>query len=262
MRTILLALLALAAFGLATQAARSQDRPRSEVGEDDFRNWRRASAGAPCSTPIAIPIAGNISYSNYPFKALRSLTAGEALVVFDVEDGTRISNARVIAAAPAGVFESTALRLLKYYRLPRQMGTCRGMRSKIAFYPRRGSRGEFDADIRITSALPPISAAAALMLEQNEPKSRCGENTIRLDGRSPRGALSHYPTRAYDHNIGGVAILRLSIGVDGAALNPEIIEVWPAGQDFDRAALAVAGLLRYPPRETICEGAVVEVVFG
>jgi len=117
----------------AQQIAAQQEAARRETARQEAERQAAAArsaptpapAAAPAAQPAATPAAAASSQSlraistpapRYPPEALRSGTAGEVLVEITVGTDGSVTNARVLRATPARVFDREALNAIKRWR--------------------------------------------------------------------------------------------------------------------------------------------------
>ena len=95
-----------------------------------------ACAGAPSRPPLLLSGAGPV----YPAEARASGLAGEVTVAYDVTVDGNVTNARVVASEPPGVFDASALATVASWRFKPQLidgvpTPARNMTRRVRFVP-------------------------------------------------------------------------------------------------------------------------------
>ncbi len=226
---------------------------------DTLRQWEQAANGHACETKYFGRYRGR-SFE-YPADALADEVSGDVLLTFDtqVDDAgvLSITNARVFAADPAGVFDDVALIVANNFVFPEGMGDCESLRARLQFRVYDGNRdGVLSGIVTSSPPVPPLNAAAVDLLRSRRVGAYCGEESGPINRIEMSEATSRlYPSAALSRGESGMAVLRFSIAPDGSVVDPTVVDEMPTGQGFGEAGVRTQQIARYAPRESVCEGA-------
>ncbi len=99
------------------EAARQQEAERQAAAQREAAANAARTASAPAAAPAAQQLrAVSTPAPRYPPEALRSGTSGEVLVEITVGTDGSVTNARVVRATPARVFDREALNAVRRWR--------------------------------------------------------------------------------------------------------------------------------------------------
>jgi TonB family protein len=88
---------------------------------------------------------------------------------------------------------------------------------------------------------------------RSEPGQKVVINPDWLRKIDPRGIRFVYPENAWNERIGGRAVIRCQVSVDGLAQDCAIVNEAPPGFGFGEAALKLAPAMRFVPKRVDCE---------
>jgi TonB family protein len=222
----------------AAAAEPAADDPASSAEASGFRNAYPSLAVMP----------------NYPGRALRGRTDGEATIGFDVNRYGRAENIRIVREAPAGRgFGKEAAEVLEFWAFsPARLPLCGTARQ----YAEQTFVFDHDGD-------PKVDLGAMVVDGTPQPERPLQEQTLKdywetqkqwkLEGWGSRNFVvlkrvePEYPDEALDRRKEGVVSLVFLVGRDGSVSNVEVVDS-VKGTYFQKPALAAIRQWRFEPR--------------
>lgn len=259
------ALIWLAVLTVVTpvSTAWSQSRFSSEI----YRAWGEAADGRPCETRLFGLYRSSNSTVGYPATALEGRISGDVLLIFDTSfanGALSMTNARVFASQPEGLFDEAALAIATEFEFPSSMRNCEGLRAMLRFRVNNANAdGVMRGFVPFAEAAPPLNAEAVDALRTGNLSEHCGVTGGAINRGELGSALSEmYPEQARTRGYEGYAVVRFSIAPNGSVPTASVVDELPSGMGFGEAAVRAQLMARYPPRVAVCENAATRVHFG
>lgn len=222
----------------AAAAEPATEDPASPAGDSGFRNAYPSLAVLP----------------DYPARALRKRTDGEATIGFDINRYGRAENIRIIGETPTGKgFGKEAAEVLAYWAFsPARLPLCGTARQ----YAEQTFVFDHDGD-------PKVDLGPMVVDGTPQPERTLEEKTLKeywetqkqskLEGWGSRNFVvlkrvePEYPDEALDRRKEGVVSLVFLIGRDGSVSSVEVVDS-VKGTFFQKPALAAIRQWRFEPR--------------
>lgn len=232
---------------------------------ETYQAWAADADGRACETPLGGYFVGSRAAGiEFPQAAVANRTSGDVLLIFNTRyDGAlSITDARVFASEPPGVFDEVALEVAQHFRFPPEMRNCDGLRAVLWFRVNNANAtGAMVGFIASAEAQPPLNAAAAEALRARRLRNHCQVEGALNPEQLGIALQSLYPARALDRSIEGYAVVEISIAPDGSVQSPVVLDEFPRGMGFGDAAASAVQTAQYAERSTTCQNAATIVHF-
>ena len=225
--------------------------------EADWHAVESATMGRSCRDYVPPPEQPTgAPYSLIPEDAVSQGISGWAFVYFEVEQDGAVSNARILASDPDGLFDAAAIAAATGFKFVERASRCEGLSVLIEFERTQSPTGIVEYVMSIKRPVVPVSPeaiVAQISAPTCDPAPELDQGVNFIDSLA-----RHYPRSSLDAT--GWVSVRFDVEPGGSVANVAVIDSEPT-DIFDAAALGVMGDLKFRNRESACAAQVTIVRF-